>query len=66
MMNDEGITVGIEHINELYETGLKNIQKSHSDLLKTNKIILAMGDGRNGYPDLAPYNCIHVGAGMKV
>jgi protein-L-isoaspartate(D-aspartate) O-methyltransferase len=64
MMNDEGIAVGIEHINELYEKGLKNIQKSHIDLLKSNRVILALGDGRKGYPDLAPYNCIHVGAGI--
>jgi protein-L-isoaspartate(D-aspartate) O-methyltransferase len=63
MMNDEGTVIGIEHIKGLYEKGLHNIEKSHSELLKSDKIILKLGDGRNGCPDYAPYNCIHVGAG---
>ncbi len=63
MMNDEGLSVGIEHITQLYELGLRNISKNHLDLIKDKKIILVEGDGRYGYIPHAPYDCIHVGAG---
>ena len=63
MMDDDGTVVGIEHIKELYYKGFSNISKSHSNLIKNKKIILAHGDGRLGCKEYAPYNCIHVGAG---
>ena len=62
MMDDKGLVVGIEHMKELYEFGKKNIMKSHSNLIKEGKIKLVMGDGRKGYKENAPYDCIHVGA----
>ena len=62
MMNDKGLVVGIEHMKELCELGEKNISKHHKDLLDNNKIELICGDGRKGYLDKAPYDCIHVGA----
>ena len=62
LMNDEGISVGIEHIPGLYEYGKKNIEKNNSELIKCAKIVLIEGDGRLGYEKLAPYDCIHVGA----
>jgi len=62
MMEDKGISVGIEHIHELYELGLKNISKHNQELIDEGKIVLLEGDGRYGYKDLAPYDCIHVGA----
>ena len=61
MMGDKGITVGIEHIQELCEFAKKNISKNHRYLLESEKIILIQGDGRLGYEELGPYNCIHVG-----
>ena len=66
MMDDEGIVVGIEHIEELYKKGVENISKSHSGLVKNNIIILVNGDGRLGYSEYEPYNCIHVGAGIFI
>jgi protein-L-isoaspartate(D-aspartate) O-methyltransferase len=62
MMEDQGTVVGIEHIPELYKKGIDNISKSHSNIIKEGKIILKEGDGRKGFLELAPYNCIHVGA----
>ena len=62
MMDDKGLVVGIEHMKELYEFGKKNIMKSHSNLIKEWKIKLVMGDGRKGYKENGPYDCIHVGA----
>ena len=37
MVGDKGTVVGIEHIKELYELGMKNINKSHSHLLVGQK-----------------------------
>ena len=62
MMNDKGLVVGIEHMKELCELGEKNISKHHKDLLDNKKIELIFGDGRKGYIEKAPYDCIHVGA----
>ena len=39
-----------------------NISKHHKNLLDEKKVILIQGDGRNGYSQRGPYNCIHVGA----
>ena len=62
MMDDKGCVVGIEHIQDLYEFGIKNISKSHKNLLDSQKIKLIKGDGRFGWEKEAPYDCIHVGA----
>ena len=62
MMNDEGLVVGIEHMKELYNFGIQNISKHHKNLLDNKKIKLICGDGRIGYQQEAPYDCIHVGA----
>ena len=62
MMEDKGLVVGIEHIKELCNFAKKNISKNNKDLLDSKKIILINGDGRLGYEELGPYNCIHVGA----
>lgn len=65
MMDDQGVVVGIEHIDKLYQMGLENITQGYSDLIKNKKIVLINGDGRKGYIDYAPYNAIHVGAGKN-
>lgn len=65
-MEDKGKVVGIEHIPELYSTGLENVSKSFSGLLQDGTILLINGDGQEGYRSEAPYNCIHVGAGRKI
>lgn len=62
MMDDNGLVVGIEHMEDLYIFGKKNIMKSHSNLIKEGKIKLVKGDGRKGYKENGPYDCIHVGA----
>ena len=62
MMDDNGLVVGIEHMEDLYIFGKKNIMKSHSNLIEEGKIKLVKGDGRKGYKENGPYDCIHVGA----
>ena len=65
MMGDKGVAVGIEHIKELCDFAKKNISKNHKKLLDEKKLVLVNGDGRYGYKELAPYNCIHVGAAAE-
>lgn len=55
-----GRVVGIEHVKELVDLSLKNIRKDNPDLLDI--VTIKVGDGRLGYQDEAPYDCIHVGA----
>ena len=66
MINDSGIVIGIEHIKELYNLSIDNINKNHSNLLKENKVIINNSDGRFGYKKYAPYKVIHVGAAVEV
>jgi protein-L-isoaspartate(D-aspartate) O-methyltransferase len=65
MMNDEGTVIGVEHISSLVKHSIENINKNHSDLIKNNKIFVIDADARKGFPQYAPYNCIHVGAGIN-
>ena len=65
MINDSGLVVGIEHIDELYKTSIENISKNHSNLLDSKKIILLNEDGRKGLKKYAPFKVIHVGAAAE-
>ena len=54
--------VGIDHIEQLAQLSLINLQKSYRSELENKKIKIVCGDGRQGYKDEAPYDAIHVGA----
>ncbi|XP_019204483.1 l-isoaspartyl protein carboxyl methyltransferase, like isoform X3 [Oreochromis niloticus] len=62
MTGPTGRVVGIEHIDELVQMSIKNVQADDPELLSSGRIKLVVGDGRLGYPDGAPYDAIHVGA----
>ena len=62
MMNNTGVVVGIEHIDELTELGITNLAKNHQEELDEGRIVMVTGDGREGFEDHAPYDVIHVGA----
>lgn len=62
MVGPSGKVVGIEHIDALVQTSVKNVHADDPELLSTGRIKLVVGDGRQGYPDGAPYDAIHVGA----
>ncbi|KAI6185478.1 Protein-L-isoaspartate(D-aspartate) O-methyltransferase [Aphelenchoides besseyi] len=62
LLGSEGAAIGIEHIEELVELSKKNVSKHNGDLLESGKVQFVLGDGRNGHPDAAPYDVIHVGA----
>ena len=62
MINDTGLVVGVDHIQEIIDYSINNINKHHANLLKEKKIIIEKCDGRNGCSEYGPYDCIHVGA----
>jgi protein-L-isoaspartate(D-aspartate) O-methyltransferase len=65
MVGKEGKVIGIEHIKELVDLSIENISKHHSELFKSKELQILHGDGRKGYPDGGPYDCIHVGAAAQ-
>lgn len=62
MVGSSGKVVGIDHIQQLVDWSISNVQKNHKDLLESGRVKLVVGDGRLGYPQDGPYHAIHVGA----
>ncbi|XP_071894761.1 protein-L-isoaspartate(D-aspartate) O-methyltransferase isoform X1 [Anas platyrhynchos] len=62
MMGPTGKAVGVEHIRELVNESIRNVQEDDPTLLSSGRVKLVVGDGRQGYPEEAPYDAIHVGA----
>ena len=62
MVGPSGKVVGIDHIQQLVDWSISNVQKNHQDLLESGRVKLVVGDGRLGYPQDGPYHAIHVGA----
>ncbi|XP_015964586.1 protein-L-isoaspartate O-methyltransferase 1 isoform X1 [Arachis duranensis] len=66
MVGPQGRAIGVEHIPELVSSSTENIQKSAAaSLLKDGSLSVHSGDGRQGWPEFAPYDAIHVGAAAK-
>ncbi|XP_069493657.1 protein-L-isoaspartate(D-aspartate) O-methyltransferase-like isoform X3 [Ambystoma mexicanum] len=62
MVGATGKVVGIEHIEQLVRDSIANVRADDETLLASGRIKLVVGDGRNGYPEDAPFDAIHVGA----
>ncbi|CAA0820945.1 Protein-L-isoaspartate O-methyltransferase 1 [Striga hermonthica] len=63
MVGPQGCVVGVEHIPELAESSVKNIEKSEAaTLLREGLLSIHVVDGRQGWPEASPYDAIHVGA----
>ncbi|XP_049595369.1 l-isoaspartyl protein carboxyl methyltransferase, like [Syngnathus scovelli] len=62
MTGSNGRVVGIDHIDQLVQSSIRNIQADDPELITSGRVRLVMGDGRLGYPEGAPYDAIHVGA----
>lgn len=65
MVGPSGRAVGVDHIPELVEMSINNVNKSHANLIKSGQLKLIVGDGREGFPAEAPYDAIHVGAAAE-
>ena len=44
-MGESGCTVGIEHIKELNDQAIKNVNKDSPELLKSERVMLIREDG---------------------
>ncbi|XP_072971768.1 protein-L-isoaspartate O-methyltransferase-like isoform X1 [Typha angustifolia] len=63
MVGPQGRVVGVEHIPELVSLSIGNINRSAAaSLLTDGSLTVHVADGRSGWPELAPYDAIHVGA----
>ncbi|XP_030070858.1 protein-L-isoaspartate(D-aspartate) O-methyltransferase isoform X1 [Microcaecilia unicolor] len=62
MVGPTGKVVGVEHIEELVRESIRNVQQDDPTLLTSGRLKLLVADGRQGYPEEAPYDAIHVGA----
>lgn len=62
MVGPQGRAVGVEHIPELASLSIENIKKSTASSLLEGPLSVHVSDGRLGWPELAPYDAIHVGA----
>ncbi|RUS73630.1 hypothetical protein EGW08_018603 [Elysia chlorotica] len=64
MVGKTGKAVGIDHISELVEESRTNINKDivTRAMLETGRLMLVVGDGRQGFEPEAPFDAIHVGA----
>jgi len=62
MAGEDSQVIGIDHIQELVDLAVRNVERDHPELLKSERVEIKLGDGRKGYPPKAPYDCIHVGA----
>ncbi|CAG8762680.1 8833_t:CDS:2, partial [Racocetra fulgida] len=57
--------IGIDHIPQLVNLAKDNVMNDRPELLESQRVIFVLGDGRKGYPEEAPYDCIHVGAAAE-
>lgn len=66
MVGSTGKVVGIEHIKELVQSSINNVKKGHPEWISSSTIEFVQGDGRLGYEQEGPYDCIHVGAAAPI
>lgn len=62
-MIGKGRVYGVDHIEEIINQAMENITKSQPEVVNNPELLLQMvhRDGRNGLPEFAPYNVIHIG-----
>jgi len=65
MVGPTGKAVGIENISKLVKMSIENVRSGNPDLLESNRMKLVFGDGREGFPEEAPFDAIHVGAAAE-
>ncbi|RIB04705.1 L-isoaspartyl protein carboxyl methyltransferase [Gigaspora rosea] len=65
MVGSEGKVVGVDHIPQLVKLATDNVKNDRPELLESQRVVFILGDGRKGYPEEAPYDCIHVGAAAE-
>lgn len=60
---ETGKVTGVEHVQALVSDAEENVKRDGKrGLIDDGVVQFVCGDGREGYPANAPYDCIHVGA----
>lgn len=63
MVGETGRTVGVERIAELVQRSIETIKRGKAaHLLESGRLSIHVVDGKQGFPEGAPYDAIHVGA----
>ncbi|KAL7749421.1 hypothetical protein RI367_005292 [Sorochytrium milnesiophthora] len=62
MTTPGGKVIALDHIDDLVSLSKKNVAADHPEWVQDGSITFVVGDGRDGYPQEAPYDVIHVGA----
>merc|ERR1719491_29123 len=62
LVGPTGLVVGVDYLEPLVQLSLKNVGKSHGELLERGSLRLELGDGWKGSPKDGPFDAIHVGA----
>ncbi|KAJ2774367.1 hypothetical protein IWQ57_000854 [Coemansia nantahalensis] len=62
MVGAGGRVIGIDHIPELVQGSQTALERNYPEWVRDGRVQVVVGDGRQGYADGAPYDCIHVGA----
>lgn len=57
-MGSTGKVIGIEHIKELVQSSIRHVEKNNPEWINNGRIKLIEGDGRAGYKEEGPYNCM--------
>lgn len=58
MTDPDAIIYGMDHFRGILKISKQNIQKQHSNMINSGKIIFVEGDGRHGLEEYAPYDVI--------
>jgi len=58
MVGPTGRVVGVEHIPELVEQAKKNTLRDQPTYIEKGRIVFSAADGRIGFPQEAPYDCM--------
>eukprot|EP01106_Pelomyxa_sp_JSP_P008524 TRINITY_DN238_c0_g1_i1.p1 TRINITY_DN238_c0_g1~~TRINITY_DN238_c0_g1_i1.p1 ORF type:complete len:156 (-),score=37.72 TRINITY_DN238_c0_g1_i1:68-535(-) len=65
MVGTTGKVTGIERHKSLLDWSISNVKNDHPELLTSGLLVLKIGDGWKGEPQLGPFDAIHVGAGAE-
>lgn len=57
-MGETGKLVGIDHIKELVHSSIRNVEANHREWIQREQIKIVVGDGRLGYEQEGPYDCM--------
>ena len=63
VVGDQGKIVAFEGLDEMHTWGQSNLEKF--DFIKTGRVECLLGEGREGYPDAAPFDRILVTASAE-